>query len=637
MEAVQLKRRLTAILMADVVGYSRLMGADEDATHSRFGAHIKEVIDPALAEHSGRPVRSMGDGLLVEFDSAIAAVRCAIAIQRGLAEREDAVAEGQRIRLRIGINTGDVIVDERDIYGNSVNIAARLEALAGPGEIYVTQSVYEQLRGYPTLSFTDQGEYNLKNIDHPVRAFRVEDSTDVEPVSRLGRAAAQWRLLRYRLQQRPRSAIGLTFSLVILAGFLVAAVPNWRYSALLPRSSILVLPFRNLSNDPAQDYFADAVTNDLTTDLSRLRGLLVISPGTAFTFKGRQIDPRQIGEDIGVRYLLQGGIRHLEGRVDTNVQLVEASTGAQLWADRFGSEFVDLGKLEDAITGRIAASLNFQLIKAESRRAEQVAQPDALDLRLRAEGIFFSAVTPANTLAARRLLQDAVRIDPDSAESWARLAQITASDYLNRWNNTGADQLAAADDAAHKALNIDPDLALAHLANAFIHKARGEHQAALSGFSRAIELDPNFALAYAHKGNTLIFVGKPAEALPLVEQAIRLSPRDPSGGIFLWIGGRAEFYAGHYQKAIPWLRKSVEVRPNLWYNRLYLVSAHALLGETEEAKKLLTEFNRRFVNPVYTIATVEAQESTDPSTEPTVVAARNKFHEGLLLAGMAAQ
>ncbi|MGD9614626.1 MAG: adenylate/guanylate cyclase domain-containing protein [Alphaproteobacteria bacterium] len=636
METAPVKRRLTAILLADVVAYSRLMSVDEEGTHSRFAACLGSLIEPRIVEYGGRPVRNMGDGLLVEFDSAVAAVRCAVEIQRGLAEHDSATPAKDRIRLRIGINTGDVIVDDRDIYGNSVNIAARLEALAGPGEIYISQGVYDQVRGYPSLSFRDRGTLNLKNIEHPVRAFRVEYDAASEPASRLGRMAAGARL-RYGSVRRSRSARLLSAALVLIASVLVVAIPDWRPAATPARASIVVLPFVNQSDDPSQEYLANAVTADLTADLSRMRDVLVISSGTAFTFKGKPVDTKQLAKDIGVRYLLEGGIRHLGTRIDTNVRLVEAATGAQLWADRFDHEIADLGKLKETITGRIAASLQVQLVKVEGRRAGQVAVPGALDLRLRAEGIFFGSVTPDNTLEARRLLADAARLDPGSADIWARFAQITASDYVNSWNGTGPDQLAAAEEAVRKALDIDPNLALAHFANGLVHRARGAPHAMLAAFSRAIELDPNMALAYVHKGNALILAGHPGEALPLVEHAIRLSPRDPSLGIFYWIGGRAEFYAGHHEKAIPWLRRSVQVRPNLWYNRLYLVSAHALIGETDEARELLADFNRRFANPVYTLAVVKSRESTGPSSEPVVIAARNKFYEGLRLAGMAAQ
>jgi TolB-like protein/Tfp pilus assembly protein PilF len=401
------------------------------------------------------------------------------------------------------------------------------------------------------------------------------------------------------------------------------------------KPSILVLPFRNISGDPGQDYLTDAVTSDLTVDLSQMRDIAVISAETALTYKRSSLDIRQIGRDLGVRYLVVASIGRSGDLVRTNVQLLDAFSGEQLWGDRFEYRFVELERLEDAITGLIAASLNVQLVRVEGRRATQLPQPDALDLRLRATALFFSSIAPEHTLATRQLLQQSTALDPSSAETWARLGHIIATDYLNIWNNTGEEELREAEQAVRKALLIDPGHALAHKAHGLIRRARGEHHAALEAFSRAIELDRNFAAAYANKGNELILVGRPAEAPALVEQAIRLSPHDPSIGSFYWTIGRSHFFTGQYRAAIPWFRKSIETRPNLWFNLLYLVSACTLADMPDEARRTLSEFNRRFPEPVYTLAVVEAREAATPNDEPTVIAARAKFHEGLRRAGMA--
>jgi adenylate cyclase len=640
MEAAQLKHRLTAILMADVVGYSRLMVADESGTHTRFGAYLKEVIEPAIAEHGGRPVRSMGDGLLVEFDSAIAAVRSAVTIQRELAGCEDGVAETERIRLRMGINTGDVIVDDRDIYGNSVNIAARLESLAGPGEIFATQSVCDQLRGVPGLSFEDRGEFHLKNIDYPVRVFRVDERQPRGAIAVPGRLLGAWRQTRRLLTSRPHRTIPLILALLVITAS-IAGVSSWRdYTAFLPRSSIVVLPFRNLSDDPSQDYFADAVTDDLTTDLSRIPGAFVIARATAFTYKNRSVDVRQVGREVGVRYLLEGSIRKIGSKVQVNVQFIDTASGAQIWADRFENDVKDLWELEGAVAGRIATSLDIQLVRAESRRAareSQSADADAGDLRLRAMGLYISGITPENTLAARKLLAQSVQLDPRFAEAWAWLADLLLSDYLHGWNDIRRDQLGEAEKAARQALAIDQNLPLAHFVQGFLQRTKGDHQAALEAFTQAIKLNPNFARAYAQQANELISVGRPEEAPPLVQKAIKLSPHDPSLGTFYWILGRGHFYAGSYSEAIPWFRKSVELRPNDWYNRLFLVSAYSITGQTAEAKKNLEEFDRipRFAG--YTVARTAKQMQVNPNDNALIVAGRQKLAEGLLAAGMAAQ
>ena len=635
MEHPQLKRRLKAILLADVVGYSRLMNVDEAATHITVTNYTKDLIEPKIAEHGGRLIRTMGDGFLAEFDSAADAVSCGLEIQKGLRTDDAGAGEDRRIWLRIGINTGDVIADDRDIYGNSVNIAARLEGLAEPGEVYVTRAVRDQLEGHPGLAFEDRGERKVKNIKTPVRVYRVRHA---EPPPHFLIAFAR-RFSPTRLRLNARATVFSTAILATAATVGFAGLPVWRdQSASAPRASIVVLPFENFSGDPGETYFADAVTDDLTTDVSRLPGTFVISRATAFTYKGKAVDVRQVGREFGVRYALEGSIRRVGMRVQTNAQLIDTDTAAHIWADRFEYEISDLLALQQEITGRIAASLDIQLVQAEARRAinEWPANPDALDLRFRAMGLYISGITPEHTLAARRLLEQAVGLDPKSAESWAWLADLLASDYLNRWNNAGTAQLEEAERAVRAALALDPYSYLAHFAKGFIYRAKGENAAALDAFAQALRLNHNFARGYAQKANEVINLGRPDEAPPLVEKAIRLSPRDPSLGVFYWNLGRANFFANRYRAAIPWLHKAVELRPNLWHNWLYLVSAYALVGEDREARKILAEFNAHqlYRDRRFTLGTVEDYERANPNENPVIVEGRKKFHEGLLRAGM---
>ncbi len=642
MDDVHLRRRLTAILLADVVGYSRLMSTDEEGTHLRLADYVKILIDPAVAKHRGHLIRSMGDGMLVEFDSALDAVRCAIEIQRGLTAHERAVDAERQIQLRIGINTGDVIVDERDIYGNSINIAARLEGLAEPGQIYVTRGVRDQLLGYPNLSFEDKGERRVKNIDRPIRVYRVEYDPESRPKSAPQKLAAQARrFFRTSLPRKSRSTS--LIGAAVLAGLAIlslVAPPTWfKNTPLPPRNSIVVMPFNNFTGDSQQGYVADALTDDVTTDLARLKGIFVIARGTAFTFKGRSVDAREVGKECGVRYLLEGSIIRSGTRVETNVQLIDAQSGGHVWADRFESDITELFALQAAVTGRIAASLDIQLAKAEGERAMQqtAVDPDAVDLRLQAMALYISGITPEHTLEARRLLERSVQLDPNSAESWAWLSEIVMTEYLHHWNKVGKEDLKEADEAVGKAVTIDPNIAQAYYAQGLLRRAQGQHNGALESFSRALELNPNLPSALAEKGNELILLGRPAEAPPLVEQAIRLSPRDPSLGGFYWIIGRAHFFAGDYGDAVPWLRKAVALRPNDWFNQLYLVSAYALDHQQDEAKKVLQEFNNNSQFAGYTLERVNASEKTNPDDDPVVVAARQKFREGLQIAGMAAQ
>jgi adenylate cyclase len=639
MEHPYLKRQLKAILLADVVGYSRLMSIDEERTHVKIANYAKDLIEPKIAEHRGRLIRTMGDGFLVEFDSAADAVSCGLDIQGQLETHEAAADKDRRIRLRIGINTGDVISDDRDIYGNSVNIAARLEGLAEPGEIYVTRGVRDHLEGHPGLAFEDRGERRVKNIKNPIRVYRVKHvqgqaGRSSRYLIALGRRFSP---ARFRFETRATVLSTVILATVVTVG--AAGLPAWRdQSRAVPRASIVVMPFNNLSNDPGQDYFADAITDDLTTDLSRLPGTFVIARATAFAYKNRAVDARQVGRECGVRYLLEGSIQRFGPKVQINAQLVDSESGAAIWGDRFDKEITDLFELQEAVTGRIAASMNIQLARAESRRSNEVraSDPDAIDLQYRAMGLYISGITAEHTLAARQLLEQSVKLDPKSAEAWAWLADLLMSDYLNRWNDAGTEQLQQAEAAVRQALAIDPSLALVHFANGFVHRAKGETAAALESFSEALKLNPNFARAYAQKANEVINAGKPEDAPPLVEKAIALSPRDPSLGVFYWNLGRAQFFSGQYRGAIPWLRKAVEERPGLWHNWLYLASAYALTGDNKEAAKVLADFKSHpsFRNTRVTLTVVQSYEQANPSSNLVVVEARRQFHDGLLKAGM---
>jgi class 3 adenylate cyclase/TolB-like protein/Tfp pilus assembly protein PilF len=642
MGGAHLKRRLTAVLIADVVGYSRLMSVDEEATHVRLAGYMEDLIEPKIAENQGRLIRTSGDGFLVEFNSAVDAVRCGLAIQREIAKRNEALPADRRIQFRVGINTGDVIVDNREIYGNSVNIAARLEGLAEPGGVYVTRSVRDQLHGQPSLSFEDRGERRVKNFARPIRAYRVRQVEDRVPG--LGIIARARTLLRTQLFLHWRAASATSIALAGTVALTVAALPlRLDYSMMSPRASIMVLPFRNVSNTPGQDYFADAVTDDITTDLSRLSDTLVISPGTAFTYKGKAVDPRQIGREFRVRYLLEGSIRKDGTQVQTNAQLVDTRNAAHIWADRFDTDIADLSDLQDAITGRIASSLQIELVKAESRRAiaERPADPDAVDLRLHAVALILAGPSPEQHLSARQFLEASLQRDPQSAESWSQLAGLLVNDYLNNWNEAkqsgeaGKDLLRRAEKALAEALTIDPTVAAAHLADGFIRRAKGDHQGALDAFDRAVQLDRNSARANAQKANQLVMVGRPKEAPPLVLKAIALSPGDPYVGTFYWVIGRAYFVMQDYDDAIVWLRRAVEVRPNVWYNRAYLLAAYAHLGRHEqpEGRTALSDYNGGFSG--YTVQRIrDLYEKELPHPDPLMQASIQALYDGLQKAGI---
>ena len=349
-------RRLAAILTADVAGYSRLMGADDEGTLERLKAHRRELVDPKIQEHRGRIVKTTGDGVLVEFSSVVDAVRCAVEVQRAMLDRNADIPDDQRITFRIGINLGDVIIDGDDIYGDGVNITARLEALAEPGGIYISRVVREQVRDKLLYPFEDMGEQSVKNIARPVRAYALSAAA-VGALPAVAPPPARPRATRRRTDPRRE----------------------------IPRLSIVVLPFANLSNDPDQEYFADGITEDLTTDLSRISGSFVIARNTAFTYKGKSVDAKQVGRELGVRYVMEGSVRRSGDQIRVNIQLVDSETGAHLWADRFDTDRANLAKAQDAITSRLARTLNIELVRDLGRRIdlERIANPDARDLIMR--------------------------------------------------------------------------------------------------------------------------------------------------------------------------------------------------------------------------------------------------------------
>jgi TolB-like protein/class 3 adenylate cyclase/Tfp pilus assembly protein PilF len=616
-ELPPLKRRLTAVLLADVVGYSRLMSLDEDGTHGRIARYVKELIDPTVAEYGGRPVRSMGDGMLVEFGSALDAVRCGLDIQQRLAERQNDSQTG-RIQLRIGINTGDVIADDRDIYGHSINITARLEGIAQPGSVYVSQSIYDQTRSQPGLRFIDKGLHRVKNIDYPIHVFEVG----------YGRASP---IARRRL---PRKYAGLAASAVVglaVLGFFVAGDRG----TVVQANSIIVLPFRNLSGNTEDDYFADAITDDLTTDLSRLPRAFVIASATALTYKGKAVDARQIGRECGVRFLLEGSVRRAGATVQVNAQLIDTETGAHVWADRFTHESNTLLDMQDAVTGRIGASLNVQMVKAEVRHdtGDLAANGNPLDERLRAMALMTGSPTPEKYLEARRHIEESLKKDPGSAESLAFLARLLISEYMNAWNNIGLKDVDRAEEAYQRALAIDPSVAVAHYAAGFVRRVRGDHDGALDEFEKAIKLNPNLAVAYAQKANELVFLGRGKEAVTTIRKALSLSPRDPSIGVFYWVIGRAYFTEGNYKDAATWLRKSVDERPNLWFNRAWLISAYSLTGRDKEARATLDDFKQAF--PTYTLPRItEIYTKENQFDNDTIKAATEHLFAGLKKAGL---
>jgi len=428
-------RRLAAILAADVAGYSRLMGNDEEGTHERLKVHFRELIEPKIAEHHGRIVKNTGDGLLAEFPSVVDAVRCAVDVQRGMIDREPEVPDEQRIRFRIGVNLGDVIVEERDIFGDGVNVAARLEALAEPGSICISRMVRDQIRDKLPYPFEDRGEQTVKNIARPLRVYSWHPETVGD-----------------------------------LPAAIVPHTPSISQPAVAPRLSIVVLPFTNLSNDPEQQYFADGITEDLTTDLSRLENMLVISRNTAFTYRNKPIDTKQIGRELGVRYVLEGSVRRSGNQLRVSAQLIDAATDAHLWAERFDSDTGDLFALQNEITSRLANALGVELIAAEAARPTE--HPDALDYILRGRAVLLKARTPDSYRETIHLFECAAALDPRSVEARGRLAHSLVSRVLDGMADSAAADLARAEGLVERALAALPRYAPAHFVKGHLLRAQ---------------------------------------------------------------------------------------------------------------------------------------------------------------------
>jgi len=546
-------RRLAAILAADVAGYSRLMGADEEGTHERLKAHLRKLVYPKIEEHRGRIVKNTGDGLLAEFPSVVDAVRCAVEVQRGMLDREPEVPEESRIRFRIGVNLGDVIVEEHDIFGDGVNVAARLEALAEPGGISISRVVRDQIRDKLPYPFEDIGEQSIKNIARPVRVYALHPGA---------------------VADLPAPSAPSTTPVLPVA----------------PRLSIVVLPFANLSNDPEQQYFADGITEDLTTDLSRLAGMLVISRNTAITYRNKRVDTRQIGRELCVRYVLEGSVRRADNRVRVNAQLIDAESDAHLWAERFDGDATDLFALQDEITSRIAVALDLELIAAEATRPAE--HPDALDYILQGRAAVSNPRSRGKYREAISLFERALALDPQSVAARSWLALTLANRVINQMTDRTAGDIARAKGLIGEALAASSRSATVHFAKGEVLRAEKQYEEAVPEYEMVLALDRNSASALLALGHSKLMIGSIEELIPLVEQAMRLSPRDPQIAVMYYRIGEVHLLQSSTDKAIPCFEKARSANPELHYVHAFLASAYALNGETERAAAELAEARR---------------------------------------------
>ena len=539
----RVERKLTAILVADVAGYSRLMGDDEVGTRARFNAHLNELIEPAIANRRGRIVKTTGDGLLVEFTSVVDAVQCAVEIQKGMAERNANEPNDRRIEFRIGVNLGDVIIEDDDIHGDGVNVAARLEGVAEPGGICISGTVHESVRNKLDVVFVDLGEQSVKNIANPLRVFRA----DLDEVRRKTDASAE-------------------------------------ADAIFRRPAVAVLPFKNLSGDPDQEYFADGLTEDIITALSLWRSFPVIARNSSFAYKGQSPDIRLVGKELGARYVVEGSVRKSGNRVRITAQLIDALTGNHVWAERYDRELDDIFAVQDEITEAITGAVGPSFVAAESRRAsrKQTKDLDCWDLSMRASW-HAARLSRQEFLEAQRLFTLALERDPENSFAWSGLAIVHMQHAAGGWADDPALSHRKAIEAAQRAVAANDQDAYAYAALAWVRHFAKDNQAAMSACRNALRLNPNLASAEGFAGLIQSHLGNRAQALEHVDRAFRLSPLDPASAY--WRAARAvvELVIGDLDAYLLRALEMTDVAPNFVPGLRHLAVAYVLADRQEEA------------------------------------------------------
>jgi adenylate cyclase len=559
------QRKLAAILAADVVGFSRLTGADEDRTLARLRTLRSDLIDPTIAVHRGRVVKRTGDGAIVEFRSVVDAVRCAIEVQNAMIERNAGVPEDRRIEFRIGIHLGDVVEEsDGDLMGDGVNIAARLEGVAIPGAICLSEDAYRQVKARLDLSVSDLGQTTLKNIADPMRVYslQVGAAANVKPIP----------------QREPIAAV-------------VTSRPPDKHS-------IAVLPFQNMSGDAEQDYFADGISEDIITALSKLSQLFVIARNSSFTFKGKNVNIQEVGRSLGVRYVLEGSVRKSGNRVRITAQLIDATSGGHLWAERFDRELIDIFDVQDDVTRHIVGALALNLTESDRQRitAEHTDNLEAYDCFMRGREQFWRLTKTAN-VQARELFQRAIVLDQKFAPPYAFVAIAHGLDYLNRWSSVPAQSMELAENNAAQAVALDEQYPYAHWALAVINLHMRRHDQAIREAERVISLDPNLALGHEVLGSALNYSGRHAEALESFDRAMALDPYFPD--LWLHFKGLAMFQLGRYDEAIGLLKRRLIRNPDTDISRELLAACYGHLGRNDEARAEWQEVFR--VNPHHSL------------------------------------
>ena len=592
-------RKLAAILAADVVGYSRLAGADEDRTLARLRALRSDLIDPTIAVHHGRVVKRTGDGALVEFRSVVDAVRCAVEVQNGMVERNAGLPPERRIDFRIGIHLGDIVEEsDGDLMGDGVNIAARLEGIAKPGGICLSEDAYRQVKGRLSVAVSDLGATQLKNIADPIRVYSVEvgiapqvkSATHSEPVS----------------SEKPATQL-----------------------ALPDKPSIAVLSFQNMSGNSEQEYFADGMVEDIITALSRFKNLFVIARNSSFTYKGRAVDIKQVGRELGVRYVLEGSVRKSANRVRITAQLIDAATGAHLWADRFDGALEEVFDLQDQVTSCVVGAVapKLELAEIERARLKPTESLDAYEYCLRGIWSFLQVGTRENTKEALRAFYKAIELDPHYAAAYGFAAWCYVRRFSNGWMDDRAAEVAETARLSHKAVELGRGDAVALYTAAYgLGIVVGDLDYAAAVIDRALVLNPNLAQAWLASGWIRVRRGEPELGLEHLAHARRLSPLDPVSYVNFGATAAGHFFAGRYDEAVLWAEKAQAGLPT--YATAYRIAAasHGLAGRAETAAKALAQL--RLIDPAASISLVRDWITL---TRPQDYA---KLEEGLRKAGL---
>ncbi|MBI3795666.1 MAG: tetratricopeptide repeat protein [Deltaproteobacteria bacterium] len=626
MEAHEVKRKLVAIFAADVQGYSRLMGEDEEATLRTLNAYRK-VTDFFIEQHNGRVVNTAGDSILAEFASVVDAVRCAVEIQQELKIHNAALPAHRRMAFRIGINLGDVMVEGEQIYGDGVNIAARLEALAEPSGICISATVYEQIENKLSLQYESLGEQGVKNIAKPVRVWRIRLEEFGSPASSVRRPTSEGDNLS-RVGIAHRSWVMATAAgLLLIAGIFVAVqylffspntqslAPSTQAEPALPlpdKPSIVVLPFVNMSEDPKQEYFSDGMTEDLITDLSKLSGLFVIARNSAFIYKGKVVKVEEVGRELGVRYVLEGSVRKMDSQIRITAQLVDATTGGHLWAERYDRPLKDIFALQDEIRQKIITALRVKLTKEEQERFKSAPTDnlEAYDYYLRGAE-YFSRQTKDWFTQARQMFEKAIELDEKFAGAYAALSWTSVTVWYFQWS-PDPQTLERSFTLAQRAVALDDSLPTAHGALGLVYLLKKQHDQSIVEAERAIALDPNSANAHAMFGFILNWVGRAEETIGLIEKAMRLNPHYPS--IYLIYLGQAYRLTGRYEEAIAVYKKALARNPDFPAGHLGLAATYSELGREAEAQAETAEVLR--ISPHYSLEIVRQRW---PYKDPAVL------------------